>query len=169
MDLNLDLDSCLSNGFGYGFYFIWIWIWTWIYGHGFGSAFVIFSWREAHSSICRLVTGSEAPPAPNTKLSITSSFFELQVPDFARKFVWTVWTKYKSIKVQKVQKYKKYKSIHNLDIFLSSRLQICLEIHMDCPIKWQSTKVQKVQKFKKRKKKIQKMLKVQKKLSGASF
>ena len=27
------------------------------------------------------------PPAPNTKLSITHSFFELQCPDFAWKFV----------------------------------------------------------------------------------
>ena len=37
--------------------------------------------------------------APNTKLSITHSFFELQSPDFAWKFVWTVRTKYKSTKV----------------------------------------------------------------------
>ena len=54
----------------------------------------VLSWREARSSICRLVTGTEeaqeAPPAPNTKLSITHSFFELQSPDFAWKFVWTV-------------------------------------------------------------------------------
>merc|ERR1719186_1047142 len=33
-----------------------------------------------------------APQAPNTKLSITRSFFELQSPDFACKFVWTVQT-----------------------------------------------------------------------------
>ena len=50
----------------------------------------IFSWREASSSICRLVTGTmAAPQASNTKLSITHSFFELQSPDFAWKFVWT--------------------------------------------------------------------------------
>ena len=61
----------------------------------------IFSWREARSSICRLVTGTvaqaqaQAPQAPNTKLSITHSFFELQSPDFAWKFVWTVRTNLK--------------------------------------------------------------------------
>ncbi len=43
-----------------------------------------------------------APPAPNTKLSITHSFFELQSPDFVWKFVWTVRTKYKSTKSIKV-------------------------------------------------------------------
>ena len=32
--------------------------------------------------------------AENTKLSITRSFFELETPDFAWKFVWTVRTKY---------------------------------------------------------------------------
>ena len=32
----------------------------------------------------------------NTKLSITQSFFELQTPDFAWKFVWTVQPNYKS-------------------------------------------------------------------------
>ena len=32
--------------------------------------------------------------AENTKLSITHSFFELETPDFAWKFVWTVWTNY---------------------------------------------------------------------------
>ena len=42
----------------------------------------------------------------NTKLSITCSFFDLQSPDFAWKFVWTVRTSYKSIKVPKGQKYK---------------------------------------------------------------
>ena len=31
--------------------------------------------------------GGAAPQAPNTKLSITHSFFELQSPDFAWKFV----------------------------------------------------------------------------------
>ena len=56
----------------------------------------IISWREARSSIRRLVTGTEgrragaAPQAPNTKLSITHSFLELQSPDFAWKFIWTV-------------------------------------------------------------------------------
>ena len=36
----------------------------------------------------------------NTKLSITRSFFELDTPDFAWKFVWTVRTKYTHKKVQ---------------------------------------------------------------------
>ena len=36
----------------------------------------------------------QAPHAPNTKLSITHSFFELQSPDFAWKFVWTVRTNF---------------------------------------------------------------------------
>ena len=40
----------------------------------------------------------------NTKLSITQSFFELQTPDFAWKFVWTVQP------TDKVQKYKRYKT-----------------------------------------------------------
>ena len=41
--------------------------------------------------------------AENTKLSIIGSFFQLETPDFAWKFVWTVQTKYKH---KKVQKYK---------------------------------------------------------------
>ena len=36
--------------------------------------------------------------------AITQPFFELQTPDFAWKFIWTVLTYYKSTKVQKVQK-----------------------------------------------------------------
>ena len=39
---------------------------------------------------------------PNTKLSITHSFFELQTPDFAWKFVWIVRTNYKGKKVHKL-------------------------------------------------------------------
>ena len=46
--------------------------------------------------------------AENTKLSITRSFFELETPDFAWKFVWTVRTKYTHKKVQ---------STHNSTIF----------------------------------------------------
>ena len=73
---------------------------------------LVISWREARSSICRLVTGmvvvaQAQVQAPNTKLSITRSFLELQSPHFVWKFVWTVRTKYKSTKVQKVQKSKK--------------------------------------------------------------
>ena len=43
-----------------------------------------------------------------TKLSITRSFFELETPDLAWKFVWTVRTKYTHKKVQ---------STHNSAIF----------------------------------------------------
>ena len=73
----------------------------------------LFSWREARSSICRLVTGTapQAPQAPNTKLSITHSFFEVETPDFAWKFVLTVRTKYTHKKVQ---------STHNSAIFLGT-------------------------------------------------
>ena len=39
----------------------------------------------------------------STKVLITQPFFELQTPDFAWKFIWTVQPN------GKVQKYKKYK------------------------------------------------------------
>ena len=44
----------------------------------------MISWREAHSSTGRLVTGMawDGSAATNTKLSITRSFLELQSPDF---------------------------------------------------------------------------------------
>ena len=77
--------------------------------------------------------------ALNTKLSITHSFFELQTPDF----VWTVRT----------TKYKKYKSTHiNSAIFWATDSRFCMEIHMDWPTKWQSTRNTKIQKYKKLKK-----------------
>merc|ERR1712030_311729 len=63
----------------------------------------IFSWREAHSSTGRLVTGSERfGAAQKAKLTITRSIFELQAPDFAWKFIWAVEPN------DKVQRYKKY-------------------------------------------------------------
>ena len=53
----------------------------------------IFSLREARISVRRLITGTEwKRRAQHTKLSITHSFFELETPDFAWKFVWTIWT-----------------------------------------------------------------------------
>ena len=52
-----------------------------------------------------------------TKLSITRSFFELETPDLAWKFVWNIRTKYKPYK----KFFKKYKSTHNS---ASYRLQI---------------------------------------------
>ena len=42
----------------------------------------------------------------STKVLITQPFFELQTPDFAWKFIWTVQP---NDKVQKVQKYKRTK------------------------------------------------------------
>ena len=42
---------------------------------------------------------------PNTKSTITHSFFEQQTPDFAQKCIWKVQTNYKSTKNT-----KKYKS-----------------------------------------------------------
>jgi len=64
----------------------------------------IISWREA------LYVGwsqEEQEQAPNTKLSITRSFFELQSPDFAWKFI--CQNGYSYTKRAKTQKYKKIK------------------------------------------------------------
>ena len=51
-------------------------------------------------------------------------------------------------KSTKVQKVHKYKSTHNLAIFWATDSRFCMEVHMDCRIKWQNTKVQKVQNYK---------------------
>ena len=57
---------------------------------------------EAGSSIGSLVTGmvghGKEEEGPKTKTCITHSFFELQIPDLAWKFLWTVQTNYKSTK-----------------------------------------------------------------------
>ena len=63
-------------------------------------------------------------------------------------------------KLQKYKKYKKYKKVHkyksthNSVIFWATDSKFCMEVHMDCPNKWESTlksiKV-KVQKYKKAK------------------
>merc|ERR1712030_49609 len=62
---------------------------------------------------CVVVDLDRPQPFPNkkstkkyisTKVLITQPFFELQTPDFAWKFIWTVEPN------DKVQKYKKYKS-----------------------------------------------------------
>ena len=55
--------------------------------------------------------------------------------------------KYKSTKSTK--KVHKYKSTHNSVIFRATDSRFCIEVHMHCPDKWESTKVQKVQKYKK--------------------
>ena len=68
-------------------------------------------------------------------------------------------------------KIQKYKSTHNSAIFWATDSRFFMEIHINCPTKWQSTKVQKykkVQKFKKRKNdKNQKNVKSTKKNSPA--
>ena len=51
--------------------------------------------------------------------------------------------KYKSTKSTK--KVHKYKSTHNSVIFWATDSRFCIEVHMHCPTKWESTKVQKVQ------------------------
>ena len=50
-------------------------------------------------------------------------------------------------KLQKYKKYKKvhkYKSTHNSVIFWATDSRFCVEVHMHCPIKWESKKVQKM-------------------------
>jgi len=81
--------------------------------------------------------GGNSGMAENTKLTITRSFFELETPDFAWMFMWTVQTKYKHEKVL---------STHDLVIFCGTDFRFCMEVHMDCLTKLQSTKVQEVQK-----------------------
>ena len=66
-----------------------------------------------------------APPAPNTKLSITRSFFELQSPDFAWKFVWTVQTNTRNTRKNKNTKNaKNIKNIKNTKKNLRRQLLI---------------------------------------------
>ena len=48
----------------------------------------------------------------------------------------------------KLQKYNSTKSTHNSVIFRATDSRFCIEVHMHCPTKWESTKVQKVQKYK---------------------
>ena len=50
-------------------------------------------------------------------------------------------------KLQKYKKYKKvhkYKSTHNSVIFWATDSKFCMEVHIDCPTKWEGTKLQKV-------------------------
>ena len=58
--------------------------------------------HEAVSSIGSLGIGMAGhgteEEGPKTKTCITHSFFELQIPDLAWKFLWTVQTIYKSAK-----------------------------------------------------------------------
>ena len=55
----------------------------------------------------------------STKVLITQPFFELQTPDFAWKFIWSVQPngrvqKYKNTKTHKMQICKKWKNVENL-------------------------------------------------------
>ena len=63
---------------------------------------------------------------------------------------------------KKYKKVQKYKSTHNSDIFGATDSRFCMEVHMDCPSKWQSTKVQKIQKYKNTKVQKYKTAEVQK-------
>ena len=76
--------------------------------------------------------------AENTKLSITRSFFEVETPDFAWKFVWTVRTKYTHKKVQ---------STHNSTIFELQILHGSSYGLSDQIKKYKSTLRTKVQKY----------------------
>ena len=64
----------------------------------------------------------------------------------------------KNVKCTKsTKKVHKYKSTQNSVIFEATDFRFCIEVHMHCPTKWESTKVQKykstnVQKYKKYKK-----------------
>ena len=67
--------------------------------------------------------------------AITQPFFELQTPDFAWKFVWIVQ------KITKVQKQVcKYKSTHNSVTFSATDSRFCMEVRMDSPKNYKSTK-----------------------------
>ena len=74
-------------------------------------------------------------PNKSTKVLITQTLFELQTPDFARKFTWTVQSN------GKIKKYNKYKST---------------KIRKYKTTKVQNRKVKKFKKLKKCKKKIKK-------------
>merc|ERR1712105_447988 len=69
----------------------------------------------------------------STKVLITQPFIELQTPDFAWKFIWTVEPN------NKVQKYKKYKST-KIQKYKNTKVQ---------STKAQSTKIQKYKKMQK--------------------
>merc|ERR1712030_6946 len=71
------------------------------------------NFRARSPKFCMQVDLDRPQPFPNkkstkkyisTKVLITQPFFELQTPDFAWKFIWTVKPN------DKVQKYKKYES-----------------------------------------------------------
>ena len=80
--------------------------------------------------------------------AISQPFFEIQTPDFAWKFIWIVQINYKRTKVQKVQKVqKKYISTKVLIIFGATDSRFCMEVHLHCPTKWESTKSTKIQKY----------------------
>jgi len=66
----------------------------------------------------------------STKVLITQPFFELQTPDFAWKFIWTVEPNYK---VQKYKKYKttKVKNYKSKKVQKSKNSRFCIEVCMD--------------------------------------
>ena len=100
-----------------------------------------------------------------TKLSITHSFYELQTPDFTRKFVQIFPTKYKSTKSTKVLITQPFFELQTPDFAWKFIWTV-----------QPNDKVQKYKKYKNSKNakndknpKNVKSTKVQKKLSGASY
>ena len=77
----------------------------------------IFSWREAHSSTGRLVTGSGARLGAENKIDRPQTF-----PN------------------KKSTKVNKYKSTHNSAIFWATDSRLCMEIRIDSPNKIQKYK-----------------------------
>ena len=92
----------------------------------------IIHWWYTTSNIYSNIVSSFVPSA------ITQPFFELQIPDFAWKFVWIVQINYKSTKSTKVQKYistkvQKYKNInlkfgHRYCFLFSTKITNCIQI-----------------------------------------
>ena len=70
--------------------------------------------------------------ARNIKFSITHSFFELQTPDFAWKFIWKVRTNYKKTKWSPKTKWlPNPKTDHNTFNYQPRSIRFCMVVHID--------------------------------------
>ena len=71
----------------------------------------------------------------NTKLTITLSFFKLQSPDFAWKFIWTEWINNKMAEKIKWQPKTKWPPNHKIDHnsfnFQARSSRFCMVVHID--------------------------------------